>query len=171
MLLIFNSIAYKSEFESADSTMLCCYAVEILIHLFGIFVAFRFLRTTLWFHCHYYKPAFSTLSRVFVCFSISICLAFTSLHPDFNLYTVRFYFFQCVVNITCFVCYFIHMAYYWAFLQSDSSLAPTLMHCLFIDWVCFNYFTILNPHSSKCTPIPMACNNFIAFYFFICLTV
>ena len=31
---------------------------------------------------------------------------------------------------------------------------------LFVVWARFNYFITLNPHSTKCTPTPMMCNNF-----------
>ena len=61
--------------------------------------------------------------------------------------------FECFVNITCCVIYFLHIAYSWAFLQWDRSLALTLMHCSLIILFHFNYSITLNPHLKNVPPL------------------
>ena len=122
-----------------DSTILVLLFRDDLSIDWWYFAAFWLIAYDISIVVNMCKPALSTLRRILFISQFSFPLHVFALcdfdshpripiliraRPDFISFNLVF---ECVVNII-YVWYFLHMAYSWAFLQWDSSLALTLIH-------------------------------------------
>lgn len=115
----------------------------------------------------------SNLNSSFSCFEHPCVMRhwFTFSHHDLDLciFYFLFYFFLFDYN-ECVLCMWrvCHYLPYFVLLLGLFTMriccSHTFPYLCFLDWVCFNRFIISYPHSTKSTPIPLTCNNFIALF-------